>query len=182
MTCPITAAELVDASYEYEDIASITAGQGVELASGYSDSESICDYDSRPGERRTWCRLTPYFFRREDCLHQATEPRKYRRVMEPELQRRVSDSKGGDLVWRPSYGPRHAQLDESQLFAGPAQPRFGQTRDPLGSASVGRPPIAANTRADELWSMTASARTLSPSSPSVSGRGLAGPGGGPRPP
>ena len=99
MTHPRTAAELADASYEYEDIAGITIGQDVHLASGYSDSESICDYDSRPEQRKVWCRLTPYFYRREDCEHQLPAgTRRYRRIVEPELQQRHGKAKGGDLM------------------------------------------------------------------------------------
>ena len=151
MTHPLTAAALVDASYEYEDIAAITLGQGVELASGFSESESVCDFDSLPEQSRTWCRLTPYFYKREECLHQehGSEPRMYRRIMEPEFQRSPGGEPGGDLIWQPSYEP----TEEGGLFSSPPQPRFGEAREavPNRPVQVGIPPIPSNARGDEIW-------------------------------
>ena len=74
--------EVDDSTIQDEELVKVIHFQKVYCASGESDTESIRDMESGPGEFR-WNRRHPYWYRRDPCLD---DSRSYRRRMKPNLQ------------------------------------------------------------------------------------------------
>ena len=152
---------------DYKLLQSIEAA-GVHSAGGHSDSESIRDYDSGPGQIR-WSHREPYWFRREfnvngvlwrrrmkfHVVEDATWKGKMDRVS-PWIPEYDSDSDTGDVNQPSVVVPSQIHLDESGLEAGLVAEVQGYTTE--GATKLGKFPWEQGYCREAI--MDASAATL----------------------